>query len=493
MGDIQMRRFLLCILSVALLFSLAGCADYQANTTGSAKVLSIGLSYKGTGASELRGTINDATEFGAAMDAMYNAKGVPRTVSFMLQEDGIEERVSYPTRDNIIDAIDSIEVEPNDFLVVYYSGHGQNVWFARCPVCGAESYVFVVEERDEEGNVLSPQPPEAVCSRCRDGIETFIELSGYLAAEERSSSQAAKDYIEGKLVNEGYEVALEEDPCNLTREILTFFEYAGRTAPTLSFELRGFFATAPTRVVPFEDFVQKYREYDTDFGYISDYIAEDTAMPDVDLYAKETNGLQMYHDALCSKLESYGVPISAYTTFEYYWNVYQSECWGVSSWTMLYMDELADRLESKGCRALLVADGCYSGFAVEGRDEDPIGFFESFSRMFEKRSYRNLTVVSASTSDQVSLDSSTDTEDGYSENHGLFTMALLNQIGWVHSRTEYTVKSIDGDARRIYGRMGELPQRLTVSQAMENIKAEWTYQKQAPQMNGTYLDTVLVP
>lgn len=481
------------MLSATLLFSIAGCADYQANTTGSAKVLSIGLSYKGTGASELKGTINDATEFGAAMDAMYNAKGIPRTVSFMLQEDGIEERDSYPSKDNILDAVDSMKMEPNDFLVVYYSGHGQNVWFARCPVCETESYVFVVEERDEEGNVLSPQPPEAVCSRCRDGIKTLDELSGYLAEEERPSSQAAKDYIEGKLVKDGYKVALEEDPCNLTREILTFFEYAERTAPTLSFELRGFFATAPTKALPFEKFVQAYRDYNTDFGYISYRMVEDTAMPNVDLYEKETNGLQRYHDALCSRLESYDVPISAYTTFEYYWNVYQSECWGVSNWTMLYMDELADRLESKGCRTLLVTDGCYSGFAVEGRNERPMGFFESFSRMFEKRSYRNLTVVSASTSDQVSLDSSTDTEDGYSENHGLFTMALLNQIGWVHSRTEYTIKSIDGEARKIYGRMGELPQRLTVSQAMENIRSEWTYQKQKPQMNGTYLDTVLVP
>ena len=73
----------LFILVIAILCS---CSDFTANTSGRMHVLAIGLNYKGTGASELMGTINDTTEFCGAMDGILNEKSIPRKIVCMLQE-----------------------------------------------------------------------------------------------------------------------------------------------------------------------------------------------------------------------------------------------------------------------------------------------------------------------------------------------------------------------------------------------------------------------
>lgn len=501
-----MRKYI--FLAICILILLVGCKDFEANTTGKVQVVAIGLSYDETGASPLKGTINDVTEFGSAMLSIMNAKGIPRNVTFMLQEGEAEDRETYPSRDNVLKMLSSIELNYNDMLTVFYSGHGQNVWWAKCDICGNETYTIptscptcdgkgtitidksVIPCTACNGTGFAQEMPETSCAYCKDSRDNFNLLTHYLTTSTHALKQTAIDYIDGVITKDEYISALKADGSPYANEILEVASYGERLIDNLSFKLRGFFVTAPENALSFQDFAKDYADRNTLFGAIAKRMQSDTALPNVNGYKTNAQG---YYDALADRLDTYGCDRSDFRAFNRYWNIYQLKYWGQTSWTMLYMDELADLLETKGCRVLLIADGCYSGFAVDGRNESTQGFAEAFTKIFSSGSYRNLTVVSASTSSQVSLDSSVDTEDGYYEGHGLFTASLLEQLNWRHSRTSFSQIMIDGNVRKIYGYLSSTPSRLTMNEAMEKIRESWSYSKQAPQMNTTYLDTVLIP
>lgn len=487
---------------------LVGCKDFEANTTGKLQVVTIGLSYDETGASPLKGTINDATEFGSAMLSIMNAKGIPRNVTFMLQEGEVEDRETYPSRDNVLKMLSSVELNSNDMLTVFYSGHGQNAWWAKCDVCENETYALptscpycggkgtITIDKSNivcvscNGTGFVQEMPEASCTYCKDSKDNFNLLTIYLEASTHALAQTAKDYLDGTITKAEYISALKADKSAYANEILEVASYGDLVIDNLSFKLRGFFVTAPENALSFQDFAKDYADKNTLFGAIAKRMQSDTALPNVNGYKTDAQG---YYNALASRLDTYGCDRGDFRAFDRYWNIYQLKYWGQTNWTMLYMDELADLLETKGCRVLLIADGCYSGFAVDGRNESTQSFTDAFTKMFSSGSYRNLTAVSASTSFQVSLDSTVDTEDGYYEGHGLFTSSLLEQLNWKHSQTNFSTVMIDGNVRKIYGYLSSTPSRLTMTEAMEKIRASWSYSKQAPQMNTTYLDTVLIP
>ena len=473
-----MRKVL--ILLMCALF-LASCADYQANVSGKNQIISIGLNYVGSGASSLDGTINDATEFGAAMNAIMNEKGVPRSVTYMLQEEEYEDRSTYPTSENIVKAVSSLELNSNDMLTIFYSGHGQNVWWTKCEKCGQEYYEFIGEDYIE---------PQETCFVCNNNHVVFSNLTTLLSESTGSLAQSAKAYLAGSLSLEGYIETLRADGGATANEILAVSDYSEPSQALLSYKQRGFFVTAPEAPLAFQDFAKDYVDDNTLFGTIAKKMQSDLSMPNIYAYKTNASG---YCDALKIRLKTYGCTESDLYAFERYWNYYQLNYWSNHNWTALYMDEFADLLETKGCRVLLISDACYSGFYVEGRSEEPRGLIDAFKQIFSNGKYRNLTVVSSSSYLQTSTVWTTSTEDGYDEKHGMFAISLLEQLGWTHSRSSFTQVKIDDNVRKIYGYLSAVPERTTVNEAMEKIIASWGFSGQTPQMNTNYLDTVLIP
>lgn len=480
-----MRRILSLLAVLALVGVLCSCSDYLEGKSGSAHVLSIGLSYTGTAASELRGTLNDAQEVGASLDSILNGKSIPRNLTYMLQEDAATDDRSdplYPSRDNVVAKIMSLPVKSNDFVYLYYSGHGQNVWWAECPVCGKESFVFMDSSETAE---------PGTCGYCNDRILLLDNLLAQLSASGSSASDEAALFRQGLIGATEFKTALLSDPTLLAREVLGMEDcFDLHEAPSLSFSGRSFIVTAPLDAVDFEVWFASVASDSGLSGDLKDRMNSDIYMPKAGSYK---GNLQGYSNAVRARINSYGLSWAETLVFTYYWNLYEKDSWSNTSWTMLYMDELVDVLAALPCRVLFIADCCYSGYVVEGRDDGFVSFAESFGRMFSHRSSGNVTVVSASTKSQTSLDSLAYTEEGGSEYHGLFTISLLEVLGWEHSETKGTYEKAMGSVRKIAGYQKTVPDRMTMRQAMEKIESSWSYLKQTPQMNITYLDTVLVP
>jgi len=78
----------------------------------------------------LSGTIRDAKEFNAVMQALSQVMGIDYQETLMLQEgdDYLYNDPLFPTHDHIFnklhDFATSGEIKPNDIFILYYSGHG---------------------------------------------------------------------------------------------------------------------------------------------------------------------------------------------------------------------------------------------------------------------------------------------------------------------------------------------------------------------------------
>lgn len=475
-----MKKYIFLLICVLICF--VSCADYEANVTGKLHVITIGLNYENTGVSPLNGPVNDATEFGAAMSVIMNEKGIPRSITYMLQEGEVNTRDTYPTKDNVLKAIASVKANSNDMLTVFYSGHGQNVWWTKCSKCGQEYSEFVGEEETKPGEV---------CFVCNNNYSLFKNLTICLSETSGSLAQSARNYLAGELPLDAYITALKSANSATANEILAVSDYSEPSYALLTYKQRGFFVVAPEEPLAFQDFAKNYVNDNTLFGAIAKRMQTDLALPNANAYKNDSQG---YYKALLNRLGVYGCTASDIYAFERYWNLYQFNYWQNHLWTALYMDELADLLETKGCRALLLADACYSGFAVNGRDEDEQNLGDAFARIFSSGDYRNLTVVSSSSFQETSANLvEFYTEDGYKEGHGMFALKLFEQLNWKHSKSSYSQVKIDDTVRKIYGYLSSVPNRLTMNEAMEKIRKSWSYTPQTPQMNSTYLDTILIP
>ena len=480
-----MKRILISAsLAICLVFALCSCNDYIANTTSTDHILSIGLSYKNTAVSELRGTLNDALEVGAALESILNEKTVPRRLMYMLQEDlSVDDKESkyYPSRDHILQAVESMSTNPSDLITLFYSGHGQNIYWGKCPKCGYEFNEFA----SEEGN-----PGHLSCPDCADSIELLTILSQSMASSSSPASSAAAQYLEHSISKEAYIEALLNDGSSYAKEILGLADYMYETVPEVTLKDRAFFVTAPADAVDFQVWLEDYAVQDGISGWLLTMMKSDYYLPHAANYFTDPSG---YYAALYIRVEMYGANTGVRATFTRLWNMYLNSCWMNTNWTKLYMDELVDVLEAKNCKSILIADCCYSGHIVVGRDDEVVSFGKGFVSMFSASDHRKVTTVAASTPEQTSLDSLVATEEGQYEHHGLFTISFLKQIGWAHSSTHTTYEVVCGEARPIDGYEKSVPLRSSMGLILTGILDTWSYQRQSPQINTTYLNTVLIP
>lgn len=485
-----MRKFVLYLFVVLAAVCLCSCKDYVEGGAGKMHILSIGLTYQGTGASTLGGPVNDALETGTAMDKIMNSKSIPRSLSFMIQETGTEDRedINYPTAEHIVNKIGSLKPSSNDLVFVFYSGHGQNVYWAECPVCSHETYVFYEEELKDD----------YYCSECLAKHDLLLGLSNVLKNKGQSSSAAAAQWLAGTISGSEYITALKADSCDLTREILELVRYISDWTEDESylnplFSIRAFMVGAPEKIVGFKQWMyESFGSKQTLAGDLATRIYQDAFFPEAESYPSDMSG---YYTAMRTRLSSYYTMYDAdWLVFEKCWRTYSSSVWADgTNWTELYLDSIVAQLNALPCRSVFVVDCCYSGHAEQGHNFQDISFGKAFTSMFKKIDADKITVLSASTPDQVSIDTYKETEDGQSERHGLFTIALLDVLGWHHSASKMTYVTVNGEIRAVHGYLGTTPERMTASEVMEKIKDSWTYMNQTPLVNTTYLGTVFIP
>ena len=92
--------------------------------------LFISLDYKNTSVTALNGTIRDAKELNAALQALGSKMGTSIQTTLMLQE-GTTRPYSdslYPTKAHILEQLEALaadsEIKSTDIFMLYYSGHG---------------------------------------------------------------------------------------------------------------------------------------------------------------------------------------------------------------------------------------------------------------------------------------------------------------------------------------------------------------------------------
>lgn len=152
------------------------------------------------------------------------------------------------------------------------------------------------------------------------------------------------------------------------------------------------------------------------------------------------------------------------------------------------IEELYGLLESLPCHAGAILDICYSGEIVKYADNTSSTVFE-FN--FADKKFRKVISMSASSSLQESVVSVAEKTDGTYQQHGLFTVFLLKELGWEHNNDEFQVnlneKKITG-----HGGLKHKNSGLTFKTAYKNIKSSWSKQNQTPQISGVVYDLKLV-
>ena len=136
----MMWAFLCCL----LFFS---CCLPEAKIPRKASILSIGISYEGTDAQKLEGTINDATELHAAFSQRY-----PQATALLLCD-------RMATKAHVQAALSSMTGQ--ELLIISYSGHGtQNGSWVLCDPEGTQ----FEDGKVKEANLLSPEDLWALLS-----------------------------------------------------------------------------------------------------------------------------------------------------------------------------------------------------------------------------------------------------------------------------------------------------------------------------------------
>lgn len=151
---------------------------------------------------------------------------------------------------------------------------------------------------------------------------------------------------------------------------------------------------------------------------------------------------------------------------------------GQSAYTQLWMSDLFYALEAKGCPCVVFADSCYSGFLALNGDSE-YGIPEAVSSIFKSKAFSNVSVICSCTADEKSSESVVVTEDGFVERHGLFTLRLLDALGWVHT--------YEG------GYLKNPKQHLSIQKLYRQISGNWSSEKQFPITNNNTIGVNLIP
>lgn len=161
---------------------------------------------------------------------------------------------------------------------------------------------------------------------------------------------------------------------------------------------------------------------------------------------------------------------------------------GEQMYTELDMDTLFQTVDALSCPAVIIIDACYSGNTAD--NESPS---TGFGNIMDGLDLSNTAVLTASQPAELSYVSSTQTEEGETERHSLFTIGVLQALGWRHSSFRGGYIYIGGRAREYGGYLAYQPSRMDTQQLEDRIMASWSNQQQTPYFNSTGMKVNIIP
>lgn len=90
-------------------------------------IVSVGIDYTNSKVSDLHGTVADASEVALCLSDIYTSHNIYSNANLMIQDalHNDEEDFLYPSGQNILRELSSINAGKNDLIVFYFSGHGE--------------------------------------------------------------------------------------------------------------------------------------------------------------------------------------------------------------------------------------------------------------------------------------------------------------------------------------------------------------------------------
>ena len=156
-----------------------------------------------------------------------------------------------------------------------------------------------------------------------------------------------------------------------------------------------------------------------------------------------------------------------------------------SEYSLYDAGHLIERFSDLGCPCLVILDCCYSGSLV-GESEYKLG---EILNTFSTGKSSEISIIASSKSEQISLVSSVFTEEGIGENHSLFSISLLKQLGWVHT---YSVeRNLNG--RKIYGYSSGVMEPMTATELFLSVVRDWKSVNQTPVISRTIMPVTVIP
>lgn len=151
----------------------------------------------------------------------------------------------------------------------------------------------------------------------------------------------------------------------------------------------------------------------------------------------------------------------------------------------LLSEDVFNALNAKGCPVLAIIDACNSG-GMAITDAEGRTFAEAFTGLASHMDLRNVQVLAASAADELSYLSSATTEEGTREAHSAFTVAILRELGWVHSasRIAETV-AVSGTGRDVMGYLRSVPNGMTAMELFDSVLSSWSDHRFMPVANST--------
>lgn len=158
-------------------------------------------------------------------------------------------------------------------------------------------------------------------------------------------------------------------------------------------------------------------------------------------------------------------------------------------YTILPLETLYRVLDAKDARSIVIIDSCNSGAITDFVPSNQKDLSELLSEAFiSPASYRHLSIITSSTATQTSRVVSFLNEDSIYEKHSLFTMDLLEILGWKHSSRTTTSSTF-----------GTINGYINKSLSFFSIRDIWKTLECKSSSRQTYtaafsgLDTILIP
>lgn len=451
-----------------MLFLLFSCdvSGFTKNDDAKAVMLAVGMDYQNNEiAPQLGGVINDVYEMAAAFKDVYGRKNVPIDIKCLVQEGydilvevrcvAIESELNSII-ENVKAYVESLEPTPTKLTGQYNSEEGFVVRFYTNTIESAENIKETLENRyTGKVSVL---------------FSSIINTSSYPSKENIINTiNSAKSLRSNDL-------------------FIMYYTGHGETYKTLSTE-------------GISQVLTPYLEngkisQDVYNALLSLEIKDETSIFNALMTNNvETVTVEDIYRKVKTEIEKNNVPkgalITAKTENEYY--------------DLLDMSHLYSLLASLKCKVVLIIDACYSGFASED-GFNGISLSSSIASFMHTPTLPNVCSLSASSPNETSKVTVVRTLEGDLQRHSVFTIDVLEGLGWQHSSSRTTYLRVPSykltnsgeveettEIRNVEGFINTTPSRITADDFFDEIKKNFSGNNQTPQRNNSGYLICIIP